>query len=87
MSPNISGIRAVDQALSMELAELAELAADKWLKTNGRLVIKIFQGEGVEGWLPQIRKKYGKVRLLKPKASRADSREVYLVAEQFKPTR
>lgn len=83
MSPNISGIRTVDQALSMELAELAELAADNWLKRNGRLVIKIFQGEGVESWIPKLRKKYGKVRLLKPKASRSDSREVYLVAEAF----
>jgi 23S rRNA (uridine2552-2'-O)-methyltransferase len=83
MSPNISGIRTVDQALSMELAELAELAADNWLKRNGRLVIKIFQGEGVESWMPKLRKKYGKVRLLKPKASRSDSREVYLVAEQY----
>jgi 23S rRNA (uridine2552-2'-O)-methyltransferase len=84
MAPNISGIRTVDQALSMELAELAERAADRWLKPGGRLVVKIFQGEGVEGWTRDLRKKFAKIRTLKPKASRPDSREVYLVAEQFK---
>lgn len=87
MSPNISGIRAVDQALSMELAELAESCADRWLKSGGRLVIKIFQGEGVEAWIPELRKKFTKVRLMKPKASRSDSREVYVVAEGFRSAR
>ena len=83
MAPNISGIRTVDQALSMELAELAEHSADRWLKPRGQLVVKIFQGEGVEDWVRNLRKKYAKIRMLKPKASRPDSREVYLVAEDF----
>jgi 23S rRNA (uridine2552-2'-O)-methyltransferase len=84
MSPNISGIRVADQAASMALAELAEAAADAWLKAGGRLVVKLFQGEGVDAWLKRLRTKYRKVRLLKPKASRPDSREVYAVAEQFR---
>ena len=66
------------------LAELAEQAADRWLKPRGRLVVKIFQGEGVEDWARNLRKKYARIRMLKPKASRPDSREVYLVAEDFR---
>jgi 23S rRNA (uridine2552-2'-O)-methyltransferase len=84
MSPNISGIRAVDQALSMELAELAVAAAQRWLKPGGALVVKIFQGEGVEEWTRDLRKIFGSVRNLKPRSSRPDSRELYVVAEQFR---
>ena len=87
MAPNISGIRVADQALSMELAELAEAAADAWLKPGGALLVKVFQGEGVDEWLAGLRGKFDKVRLLKPRASRSDSREVYAVAEQFRARR
>lgn len=84
MSPNISGIRAVDQALSMELAELAVRASERWLKPGGALVVKLFQGEGVEDWTANLRKKFSSVRNLKPRSSRPDSRELYVVAEQFR---
>jgi 23S rRNA (uridine2552-2'-O)-methyltransferase len=84
MAPNISGIRTADQARSMELAELAERAADLWLKPGGTLVVKIFQGDGVEEWTQRLRSKFDKVRTLKPRASRPDSREMYTVAEQFR---
>ena len=85
MAPNISGIRAADQARSMELAELAEAAADRWLKPGGSLVVKVFQGEGVEDWIRRIRSKYGAFRQVKPEASRSDSREMFAVARAFRP--
>lgn len=85
MAPNISGIRAADQARSMELAELAEAAADRWLKPGGSLVVKVFQGEGVEDWIRRIRSKYGTFRQVKPEASRADSREMFAVAQAYRP--
>lgn len=84
MAPNISGIRAADQARSMALAELAEAAADRWLKSGGSLVVKVFQGEGVEAWIRRIRGKYGAFRQVKPEASRPDSREMFAVARDFK---
>ena len=84
MAPNISGIRTADQARSMELVELAEAAAKDWLKPNGTLVVKIFQGDGIESWIRHMRKKFDKFKLVKPKASRPDSREMYAVAEQFR---
>jgi 23S rRNA (uridine2552-2'-O)-methyltransferase len=85
MAPNISGIRASDQALAMELVGIAEAAADRWLKPGGSLVVKVFQGEGVDAWVPHIRRKFSSVRMVKPRASRAESREVFAVAEKFQP--
>jgi len=85
MAPNISGIRTADQARSMELVELAEAAADRWLKPGGALVIKIFQGEGVEDWIRRVRRKYGTFKQVKPDASRPDSREMYAVAQNYRP--
>ncbi len=84
MAPNISGIRTTDQARSMELVALAESAADKWLKPGGTLVVKTFQGEGVEDWIRRIRRKYGTFKQVKPEASRPDSREMYAVAQKYR---
>lgn len=84
MAPNISGIRTADQARAMELAELAETAADRWLKPGGGLVVKVFQGEGVEDWIRRIRGKFGTFRQVKPEASRPDSREMFAVARQYR---
>jgi 23S rRNA (uridine2552-2'-O)-methyltransferase len=68
----------------MELAELAVRASERWLKPGGALVVKLFQGEGVEDWTANLRKKFSSVRNLKPRSSRPDSRELYVVAEQFR---
>ncbi|MCB1684306.1 MAG: RlmE family RNA methyltransferase [Pseudomonadales bacterium] len=84
MAPNISGIRAADQARSMHLVEVAEAAARRWLKPTGTLVVKIFQGGGVEEWIRQMRKQYAGFKVVKPEASRSDSREMYAVAERFR---
>jgi 23S rRNA (uridine2552-2'-O)-methyltransferase len=83
MAPNMTGVRATDQALAMELADLAVDAAERWLKRDGALLVKLFQGEGFDRWIADLRKKFGKVRVVKPKASRPDSREVYAVGQQF----
>jgi 23S rRNA (uridine2552-2'-O)-methyltransferase len=80
MAPNMSGIRTVDQARAMHLADLALDAAERWLKPGGDLVVKIFQGEGVDQWVEQVREFFEKAQLVKPKASRSESREVYGVA-------
>ncbi len=83
MAPNMSGIKVSDQARAMALAEFAEEAAVKYLKPGGVLVVKVFQGAGIDSWLAGLRTQFGKVRSVKPKASRSDSREVYAVAEGF----
>lgn len=81
MAPNMSGIRTVDQARAMHLADLALDAAGRWLKPGGVLVVKIFQGEGVDTWMEQVRGMFAKAQLVKPKASRSESREVYALAQ------
>jgi 23S rRNA (uridine2552-2'-O)-methyltransferase len=83
MSPNISGVRAADQAAAMGLIELATDAAMRWLKPGGTLVVKMFQGEGVDGWVKEMRRCFEKTQLTKPAASRAESREVYGIATGF----
>ncbi|MDX1697506.1 MAG: 23S rRNA (uridine(2552)-2'-O)-methyltransferase RlmE [Thiohalobacterales bacterium] len=80
MAPNISGMGAVDQPRSMYLVELAVELADKVLRDGGTLLCKVFQGEGFDELLRELRKKYSKVLIRKPKASRPRSREVYVLA-------
>lgn len=83
MAPNISGTRAVDQPRSMYLAELALDLARQVLAPGGSFVCKLFQGAGFEEFLREARTSFGKVRTIKPKASRAASRETYLVARNY----
>ncbi len=84
MAPNISGVRAADQARAMHLAELASVAAAKWLKCGGSLVVKVYQGEGIDAWLSETRRCFARVQTVKPPASRAESRENYVVAREFR---
>jgi 23S rRNA (uridine2552-2'-O)-methyltransferase len=80
MAPNISGMATVDQAKSMYLAELALEFARAHLKPGGDLVVKLFQGADFDGFVIEARSLFGKVQVIKPKASRSRSNEVYLLA-------
>lgn len=84
MAPNISGIDTADQAASMHLCELALEFARAHLKPKGVLVAKAFQGEGFDAYLKTVRQTFESVAIRKPKASRPRSREVYLVARNFR---
>jgi 23S rRNA (uridine2552-2'-O)-methyltransferase len=84
MAPNMSGMAAVDQPRAMYLCELALDFAVEHLKPGGWLVAKVFQGEGFEEFLKQVRQHFSRVSMKKPKASRPKSREMYLVAGNFK---
>jgi 23S rRNA (uridine2552-2'-O)-methyltransferase len=80
MAPNISGESAVDQPRSMYLAELALEFAGQVLKPEGDFLVKVFQGDGFDAYLKELRIRFDKVIVRKPKASRPRSREVYLLA-------
>jgi 23S rRNA (uridine2552-2'-O)-methyltransferase len=84
MAPNISGIKAVDQPKSIFLAELAVDLAQKVLVHQGDLLIKVFQGEGFDELVRQLRTLFSKVIIRKPQASRSRSREVYILARGIK---
>ena len=83
MAPNLSGIAASDQARSIDLAELALAFSRDWLDPSGACVVKVFQGAGFDGLLGVFRAAFKSVKIRKPKASRAESREVYLVGKRL----
>jgi 23S rRNA (uridine2552-2'-O)-methyltransferase len=86
MAPNMSGMEAVDQPQAMYLVELALDMAQQVLKPKGAFVAKVFHGEGFDPFLKDVRNLFEKVVVRKPAASRARSREVYLVAKGYKST-
>jgi 23S rRNA (uridine2552-2'-O)-methyltransferase len=84
MAPNITGNRAVDQPRSMYLVELALDLCTELLRPGGDFICKLFQGEGIDPFIAQVKSAFGRVRVMKPKASRPGSREVYLVARNYR---
>ena len=84
MAPNMSGTPAVDIPRAMFLCELALDLATRVLKPGGDFLIKIFQGEGFDVYLKDVRSKFDKVQMRKPSSSRDRSREQYLLGRGFK---
>lgn len=84
MAPNFSGNPNVDIPRAMYLCELALDMVKDVLKKGGSFVIKIFHGEGFEEYLKEVRRMFTTVRIRKPDASRDRSREVYIVALNYK---
>jgi len=84
MAPNVTGVASVDQPRAMYLCELALDFARESLKPGGGFVIKVFQGAGFDEYLREVRSSFGRVVSRKPDSSRSKSREIYLVAGNFK---
>jgi 23S rRNA (uridine2552-2'-O)-methyltransferase len=80
MAPNMTGVDTVDQARAMYLSELARDFADAHLKKGGDFLIKLFQGEGFDAYVADLRRRYTKLVIRKPAASRRRSNEVYALA-------
>lgn len=83
MAPNMSGVDAIDQPRAMYLAELALDMAARVLKRDGSALIKVFQGAGFQELVAASRRRYARVKVWKPEASRARSPELYLLAKGF----
>ena len=81
MAPNISGIKAVDQAKWLGLAELAFDFCHENLKRNGSLLVKCFEGSGSQGFRESLRQAFNSVKVKKPAASRDRSSEFFLFAK------
>ncbi|MFK3684628.1 23S rRNA (uridine(2552)-2'-O)-methyltransferase RlmE [Pseudomonas sp. NPDC088890] len=84
MAPNMSGTPEVDMPRAMFLCELALDLATRVLRPGGDFLIKIFQGEGFDVYLKDVRSKFDKVQMRKPSSSRDRSREQYLLGRGFK---
>lgn len=83
MAPNISGVSVADQAASIYLVELALDMACQVLKPKGNFVAKVFQGEGSDAFIKTVKQHFKQVVIRKPEASRARSREVFVVGKEF----
>jgi 23S rRNA (uridine2552-2'-O)-methyltransferase len=68
----------------MYLCELALEFASEALKPGGDFLVKVFQGAGSDAFLKEIRRRFSQVSVKKPAASRAKSREVYVLARNLK---
>ena len=84
MAPNLTGMKAVDQPAMIYLAELAVDLVQQVMTDDGIFIAKLFQGEGFDEFVRNTRTVFNVVSLKKPDASRAKSREVYLVAKGLK---
>ena len=84
IAPNISGIESADVAAVLHLAEIVTEIALSTLNNSGNLLIKLFQGKGTDEFLNEIRKLFRTVRIIKPKASKTNSREIYMLATKMK---
>jgi 23S rRNA (uridine2552-2'-O)-methyltransferase len=84
MAPNMSGMAAVDVPKAMGLVELALDMAKRVLRPGGVFVAKVFQGEGFDALLADMRGSFSSVVSRKPDSSRARSREIYQVCKGFR---
>ena len=84
IAPNMMGIADVDHDRSMQLVELAVDFAGRTLRPGGDFLAKVFQGRGFQPLVSQLRERFESVKLRKPKASRARSAEVYVLARGYR---
>jgi len=82
VAPSTSG--HMDAEESIDLTEKAFEIGKKVLKKNGNFVAKVFQGKGFEDLIREMRKEFGFFKISKPKASRKESREIYLIGKGLK---
>ena len=83
LAPNLTGIKATDQANSIAILETALKLVEKRLADGGFFICKVFQGNELKSFQLQLKNRFAKVTLAKPKASRKTSTEIYLVATGY----
>jgi 23S rRNA (uridine2552-2'-O)-methyltransferase len=83
VSPNVSGVWEVDHARQIELAERSLDIAVGLLRPGGSFFVKVFQGDMTRGFIDRLRRRFDRVEIVKPPASRSRSAEVYVLASGF----
>ena len=84
MAPNISGIKDRDNALMIELVDKILFTVDNFLMLQGSVAIKVFQGESLDYTRQALKERFNKVKISKPKASRPNSKEIYIIGKELK---
>jgi 23S rRNA (uridine2552-2'-O)-methyltransferase len=85
MAPKTIGVRITDQMRSLELCELALQTAEKFLRPRGSFVCKLFHSDEFEGFRDQLRARFGRVEVLRPKSTRKESKEIFFIAQLYQP--
>lgn len=84
MAPNVCGIQKVDHLRIINIIEQVIDFANSNLCCNGSLVMKAFQGAEIDNILRSLKLRFSKVSMFKPKSSRKESPEMYIIAQLFK---
>ena len=83
IAPRTSGNKWVDQQQSLNLARRVLELAECLLETGGNLYVKVFEGEDFKEYVDSVRKNFKTVKIIKPKSSRSESREVFILGLEF----
>ncbi|MEM2975848.1 MAG: RlmE family RNA methyltransferase [Candidatus Bathyarchaeia archaeon] len=84
VSPNISGIWELDHARQIDLARQSLKIATQILKPKGNFFVKVFQGDMLDDFIKEVKQHFSFVKIIKPKASKAKSSELYVLAMKYK---
>lgn len=85
-SPNISGVCELDHARQIDLAQQALNIALETLKPKGNFFVKVFQGDMLDDYTRKVKQHFEDVQVIKPKASRVKSSEMFLLARGLRET-
>jgi len=83
IAPRTSGNKWVDQQQSLNLARRVMELAEKLLERGGNLYVKVFEGEDFKEFADSVRKSFKTVKIVKPKSTRRESREVFVLGLEF----
>lgn len=79
VAPNVSGIWELDHARQIDLAQQSLRIATSILRPKGHFFVKVFQGDMLNDFVREVKQNFAFVKLIKPKASRAKSAELYIL--------
>jgi len=79
VSPNVSGVWELDHARQIDLARRSLQLAVSVLSSGGNFFAKVFQGDMLDDFVFEVRQSFASVRLVKPRASRRKSAEIYVL--------
>ncbi|MEK7690599.1 MAG: RlmE family RNA methyltransferase [Bdellovibrionota bacterium] len=84
MAPKTVGVKITDQVRSFELSMMAIAVADKKLRKGGHFVCKLFHSEEFEKFRAELRKRFEKVEILRPRSTRTESKEIFLIGIKYR---
>jgi 23S rRNA (uridine2552-2'-O)-methyltransferase len=84
VSPNVSGVWELDHARQIDLAQKALKIANEALKSNGNFFVKVFEGDMLKDFVLRMKRSFDVVKIIKPKASRARSSEIFVLGMRLK---